>query len=79
MSNVARKRKRVPLWRAQLYMYRFFVVAPKITLPATAEFLLASIRRDAQSGLSCRVGERESAGAFHGATFAGLQRDWTKL
>ena len=78
-----RKRKRVPLWLAQLYMYRYLVAPVRVTLASSAQFLLESIKREkwAQDSVQCSLGtgEREAARAAGGASFAGLERDWTKL
>jgi len=82
---VKRKRKRVPLWLAQLYMYRYLVGPARVTLATSAQFLLESIKRDSaqyaqdsvQRGLGAR--ERTPAGATSSEAFKGLQRDWTKL
>jgi hypothetical protein len=78
-----RKRRRVPLWLAQLYMYRYLVAPVRVTLASSAQFLLESIKREkwAQDSVqrSLGTGERETARAASGAAFAGLERDWTKL
>ena len=80
-----RKRKRVPLWLAQLYMYRYLVAPVRVTLASSAQFLLESIRRDsstyAQGGLqrSLGAGERTTAQSAAATPYAGLERDWTKL
>ena len=80
-----RKRKRVPLWLAQLYMYRYLVRPVHVTLATSAQFLLESIKRDsaqhAQDSLQRELGarERETAHAAAAPPYAGLKRDWTKL
>lgn len=74
---------RTPRWLAQLYMYRYFVPAVRVTLPCSAQGLLEAIRReasgDAQGSLQCPVGQGEPARALRPSPFAGLERDWTKL
>ena len=75
----------MPLWLAQLYMYRYLVGPVRVTLASSAQFLLESIKRDSaqyaqdslQRGLGAR--EREAAQSAAAAPYAGLQRDWTKL
>ena len=75
----------MPLWLAQLYMYRYLVAPVRVTLASSAQFLLESIRRDsstyAQSGLQRSLGTRERTAAQSAAAtpYAGLERDWTKL
>jgi len=82
---VRRKRKRVPLWLAQLYMYRYLVAPVRVTLATSAQFLLESIKRDssahAQGSLQRSLGEgvRAPERATDAEAFVGLQRDWTKL
>ena len=78
-----RKRKRVPLWLAQLYMYRYLVAPVRVTLASSAQFLLESIKREkwAQDSVqrSLGEGERTAARAAAATPYAGLERDWTKL
>ena len=78
-----RKRKRVPLWLAQLYMYRYLVAPVHVTLASSAQFLLESIKREkwAQDSVQRSLGARERTAAHAAAAsaFAGLERDWTKL
>jgi hypothetical protein len=82
---VRRKRKRVPLWLAQLYMYRYLVGPARVTLATSAQFLLESIKRDsaqyAQDSLQRELGEgkRTAERTTSSEAFKGLQRDWTKL
>jgi hypothetical protein len=82
---VKRKRKRVPLWLAQLYMYRYLVGPVRVTLASSAQFLLESIKRDsaqyASDSLQRELGEgkRTPVRAASSEAFKGLQRDWTKL
>ena len=78
-----RKRKRVPLWLAQLYMYRYLVAPVRVTLASSAQFLLESIKREkwAQDSVqrSLGAGERTTAQSAAATPYAGLERDWTKL
>ena len=83
----AKKRKRVPLWRAQLYIWRFYHPPQTGTLPVRVlerAFFSPLLRYAyAPHSLSRGMGEgAERASGVHSAseaTFAGLKRDWTKL
>lgn len=83
----AKKRKRVPLWRAQLYIWRFYHPPQTGTLPVRvlerAFFSPLLLTYDPPNSLPRGMGEgaERTPGVHSGgeATFAGLKRDWTKL
>lgn len=82
-----KKRKRVPLWRAQLYIWRFYHPPQVGTLPVRvlerAFFSPLLLTYDPPNCLAGGMGERAEypSGVHPGgeAAFAGLKRDWTKL
>jgi hypothetical protein len=88
MSTQRKKRRRVSLWRAQLYMYQFHAGRRLCTLPHHVERALWSpalrywVPDDPSDCLPRGVGEgeREAQRATAAeAPYAGLQRDWAKL
>ena len=60
--NKMARRRRNPLWLAQLYNWRYWRKSPKVTLARTAEFLLGEVHDGAtQNCGERRMGEGERA------------------
>lgn len=67
--NEQRKRKRVPLWLAQLRMYQHLIARPHVTVAQSAQFIAPLLLEGhvPSNSLQCGMGERDCASGVHSA------------